>query len=122
MELLSLPQAARVKLQPRVKSYKADLDKMKKDARRLHTTLSNSVSRAALLSRPASQTPPPPYDPSVADADARTRLLSGTSRLEGASRRLEEAHRIALETESMGVGTLGVLREQREQIVRTRDT
>lgn len=53
--------------------------------------------------------------------DDRTRLLSGTQKLENASRKLEDAHRMALETEAIGVGTLEDLHRQREQIERTRD-
>jgi vesicle transport through interaction with t-SNAREs protein 1 len=53
--------------------------------------------------------------------DQRSRLLQGTQRLENASKRLEDAHRLALETESIGIGTLSDLHRQRQQIERTRD-
>lgn len=44
-------------------------------------------------------------------------------RLDGiGSRRLENAHRIALETEDVGADILRNLRGQREQIEHTRDT
>ena len=55
------------------------------------------------------------------DQNQRSRLLQGTDRLENASRRLEDAHRMALETENIGIGTLGDLHRQRNQIERTRD-
>ncbi|KXS15631.1 putative vesicle transport V-snare protein vti1a [Gonapodya prolifera JEL478] len=122
MELLSLPQQIRVRLQPRVKAYKTELEKLRKDAKRLRSTLSSSFDRAALLSHPVPSPRPPSLDAAVADSDARARLLGGTARLEIASRRLDAAQRIALETEQVGVGTLGVLQQQREQILRTRDT
>lgn len=51
----------------------------------------------------------------------RSRLLSGTDKLTDSSRRLEESHRIALETEDLGADILGNLRGQREQIEGTRD-
>jgi vesicle transport through interaction with t-SNAREs 1 len=54
--------------------------------------------------------------------DQRVRLLSGTERLNESSQRLQNSHRIALETENVGVGILGSLRSQRESIMRTRDT
>ena len=51
----------------------------------------------------------------------RARLLSGTDKLSDSSRRLEESHRVALETEDLGADILGNLRGQREQIEGTRD-
>lgn len=51
----------------------------------------------------------------------RSKLLQGTERLENASKRLDDAHRMALETESIGISTLGDLHRQRNQIERTRD-
>jgi vesicle transport through interaction with t-SNAREs protein 1 len=41
--------------------------------------------------------------------------------LQDSTRRLEESHRLALETEDVGAGILGSLRGQREQIQSTRD-
>lgn len=55
------------------------------------------------------------------EPDQRSRLLLGTQRLENASKRLDDAHRMALETEAIGIGTLGDLHRQRNQIERTRD-
>jgi vesicle transport through interaction with t-SNAREs protein 1 len=53
--------------------------------------------------------------------DQRSKLLQGTQRLENASKRLDDAQRMALETESIGISTLGDLHRQRQQIERTRD-
>lgn len=51
------------------------------------------------------------------------RLMEYEARLVGTgSRRLENAHRIALETEDVGADILRNLRGQREQIEHTRDT
>ena len=52
----------------------------------------------------------------------RTRLLSGTERLERSSQRLRDSQRIANETEGIGAGILGDLHVQRQQILNTRDT
>ena len=52
----------------------------------------------------------------------RQRLLQGTATLEDGSRRLEESHRLALQTEDMGADILRDLRGQREQIENSRDT
>jgi vesicle transport through interaction with t-SNAREs protein 1 len=51
--------------------------------------------------------------------DQRSRLIDGTERLQNSSRRLEEAQRIALETEGVGISTLEDLNRQREQMLRT---
>lgn len=65
-----------------------------------------------------------PYsdDPDPSAYSARTRLLQGTETLSDGSRRLENAQRIALETEDVGADILRNLRGQREQIEHTRDT
>lgn len=60
-------------------------------------------------------------DVEVATMDQRQRLLTGTNRLQDASKRLADSHRIALETEEIGAQTLGTLRNQREQIVRANE-
>lgn len=77
-------------------------------------------SRAELLSgaSPADD----PYSDEPSAYSARTRLLAGTETLQDGSRRLENAHRIALETEDVGADILRNLRGQREQIEHTRDT
>lgn len=48
-------------------------------------------------------------------------MLSATDKLNDSSRRLEDSHRVALETEDLGQGILGNLRVQRDQITGTRD-
>ena len=55
------------------------------------------------------------------DNDRRQRLLNNTGRLQSSSRRLEDTHRVALETESMGADILQQLKTQRETMTRTRD-
>lgn len=58
------------------------------------------------------------YDPQA----QRQRLLQGTATLDDGSRRLEDSHRLALETEDIGADILRDLRGQREQIENSRDT
>jgi vesicle transport through interaction with t-SNAREs protein 1 len=53
--------------------------------------------------------------------DQRSRLLHGTEKLSKTSNRLDEAHRMALETEQMGISTLGDLERQRRQLEDARD-
>lgn len=51
----------------------------------------------------------------------RQRMLSATDRLQDSSKRLEDSHRVALETEDLGAGILSNLHVQRDQIQGTRD-
>jgi vesicle transport through interaction with t-SNAREs protein 1 len=57
-----------------------------------------------------------------AQDDQRTRLLSGTERLDRSSQRLRDSQRVANETENIGAGILNDLSSQRQQILTTRDT
>ena len=54
--------------------------------------------------------------------DQRSKVLAGTERLAEGSRRLEEARRVALDTEQMGISTLEDLNRQRQQLERTANT
>jgi vesicle transport through interaction with t-SNAREs protein 1 len=81
------------------------------------------AQRSELLSGPGF----PPSDDPDTDEDpsaysSRTRLLRGTETLEDGSRRLDNAQRIAMETEDVGADILRNLRGQREQIEHTRDS
>lgn len=78
------------------------------------------TSRAELLggASPADD----PYSDEPSGYSTRTRLLAGSEQLQDGSRRLDNAQRIALETEDLGAGILRDLRGQREQIEHTRDT
>ncbi|GAA6011287.1 hypothetical protein JCM10207_008288 [Rhodosporidiobolus poonsookiae] len=59
---------------------------------------------------------------SGAGAAQRSRLLSATDKLADGQRRLEDSHRLALETEEVGTGILRDLRTQRDTLEHTRDT
>jgi vesicle transport through interaction with t-SNAREs protein 1 len=48
--------------------------------------------------------------------------LNSTDRLDSSNKRLQESHRIALETEDIGTGILGNLKGQREQLENTKAT
>ncbi|KAI8138686.1 hypothetical protein BJV82DRAFT_582678 [Fennellomyces sp. T-0311] len=56
------------------------------------------------------------------DNGRRQRLLNNHAKLQASSQRLEESHRIALESQAMGADILNSLRSQRETLTRTRDT
>lgn len=52
----------------------------------------------------------------------RSQLLSATDKLTDGQRRLEESHRVALETEDLGAEILRDLRGQRDTLEHTRDS
>ncbi|TPX42958.1 hypothetical protein SeLEV6574_g05317 [Synchytrium endobioticum] len=118
MELLSLPGPIRFRLQPRVKSYKDEIKKFEKELNRSSTVTGRSERDQLLGGAGGSHI----VDVEAAGMDQRSRLLHGTERLQGASRKLEDARRLALETETSGITTLESLSRQREQIQRTRNT
>ncbi|KAJ3282544.1 hypothetical protein HK104_010838 [Borealophlyctis nickersoniae] len=111
-ELSSLAAPVRSRLTPRLRSFKDDIKKLKRELAKG----SSQSERDQLLG--GSHV----VDFEVTGMDQRARLLQGTERLQDGSRRLDEARRIALETEAIGINTLSDLNRQREQIYRTRDT
>ncbi|KAJ3287146.1 V-snare-domain-containing protein [Rhizoclosmatium globosum] len=117
MELSSLPAPVKSKLQPRVKSFKDEIKKAKKDLGK-HNNLSD---RDQLLGGIGGSSNSHLVEMDHRGNDQRSKMLQGTERLQEGSRRLEEAKRLAMETENTGIETLGHLNQQREQILRTRD-
>ncbi|KAI9338844.1 hypothetical protein BDR26DRAFT_862870 [Obelidium mucronatum] len=117
-KLFRLPPQSGGKLQPRVKSFKDEIKKAKKDLVGVNTAISD---RDQLLGGAGSSSGSHLVDVDNHGNDHRSKMLQGTERLQEGSRRLEEAKRMAIETENMGIETLGSLNQQREQILRTKD-
>ncbi|KAJ1554990.1 hypothetical protein HK405_003497, partial [Cladochytrium tenue] len=125
-ELAGLSAAQRSRLAAFARSSRDEVRRARKDLEKAR----NSSERILLLSPsgPSAPTAAPrdtasgAVDLDLAFRDQRTRLLAGTERLQDSSRRLDDIHRIALETETIGVSTLTELSTQRDQILRTRDT
>ncbi|KAI9300722.1 t-SNARE [Cunninghamella echinulata] len=117
MELLNMPTASRSRLQTQLKANKAEYEKMKRDLKQLSTVNHRKELFGDLESQDHMM-----VDLDASSIDQRQRLLSGTERLGESSRRLEQSHRIALETESVGANILSTLKGQRETMTRARDT
>ncbi|KAF8684733.1 vesicle transport v-SNARE protein vti1 [Rhizoctonia solani] len=115
VEIQSMPQSLRGTYNTRVRGLKTELARWKKSAKDLHI----QSSRTELFNNATSGADDPYGDDAT---NQRTRLLAGTQSLADSSRRLEDSHRIALETEDVGADILRSLRVQREQIEHTRDT
>jgi vesicle transport through interaction with t-SNAREs protein 1 len=115
IELQGMHPPLRAQHQPRLRNAKATLARYKKLSKDQHAQLSRSM----LLSSPGLG---PSSDEPYGSSSDRTRLLAGTALLEDGAKRLQESHRIALETEGQGADILLNLRTQREQIEHSRDT
>jgi vesicle transport through interaction with t-SNAREs protein 1 len=119
IEIPSMPVSIRRTFQERLATSRAGVDK----ARKAYQEAGAEAARAELLSGRGSFDDPYGYgDDSDSAFNTRTRMLAGTEALNDSSRRLDNAHRIALETEDVGADILRSLRGQREQIEHTRDT
>ncbi|KAI8366944.1 t-SNARE [Choanephora cucurbitarum] len=121
MEILNIPTPSRTRLQAKLRLYKSEAEKLKRDLRRNTAILPKNNDREELFGGYGTGNEElNDYD--VSTMDQRQRLLSGTERLGQSSRRLEDSHRLALETEGIGINILSTLKGQRETIVRARDT
>ncbi|CAG8477705.1 7051_t:CDS:2, partial [Ambispora leptoticha] len=116
VEIMNSSNAARLRLQPRIRTYQSNLDKLKRDLKHASSRISGPTDREELLSGARGT------DLDSASTDQRARLLTGTERLAESSQRLQDSHRIALETEIIGANVLEDIRRQREQIINTRNT
>ncbi|GHJ86958.1 hypothetical protein NliqN6_3360 [Naganishia liquefaciens] len=121
VELHPMPASIRGPYAARVSSSKADLQKVKKTLK----DLQRESQRSELLGGGRRRGDPSLQDEPYTDGDdrdVRERLLAGTETLSDGTRRLENAHRIALETEDVGADILRNLHGQRSQLEHTRDT
>ncbi|KAG7094338.1 hypothetical protein E1B28_007937 [Marasmius oreades] len=113
IEVQGIPASIRPQYAARLKQSKIDMNRLKRVAKDMHA----KVSRGELLGPGGSfARSDDPYD------DERTTLLAGTHILTDGSRRLDNATRIALETETLGADILRNLAEDRERIENSRDT
>lgn len=110
LEKQNIPSAKRSEVNIRFRNYSTDIDEINRKLK------SFSDDRQALFGD--RYTDEPPQDEHL---EQRQQLLSGTDRLERSSARLQQSHRMALDTEDIARGTLGTLGVQREQIMHARD-
>ncbi|KAK9458936.1 t-SNARE [Lipomyces oligophaga] len=116
IELQNISSGSRAKVNARLRGYRSDLDRAKRELKRA----SEQADRNELFSGRGriGQNGPSMDDISQ---DQRQQLLSGTDRLEVSSQRLRDSQRLANETEAIGANILTDLRGQREQIVNSRN-
>ncbi|XP_077507158.1 vesicle transport through interaction with t-SNAREs 1a isoform X1 [Amblyomma americanum] len=112
LEVRTLSVGARPKYQNRVKSYQAELARLRKEFQRARVAFSDELKyREELLSN----------DDNCATDDQRQWLLDNTERMERSTRLLKGGYKLALETEKVGAAILSDLSSQRETITRARE-
>lgn len=111
LEKSNIPSATRAKANARYRNAQSDVDAL---SRRLKALIGEQGSDRRVLFGDRYTD-----EPGDAQLEQRQQLLSGTERLGRSSQRLQESQRIALETESIGAGTLADLHQQRSVIENT---
>eukprot|EP00743_Colponemidia_sp_Colp-15_P005384 GILK01005786.1.p1 GENE.GILK01005786.1~~GILK01005786.1.p1 ORF type:complete len:224 (-),score=35.98 GILK01005786.1:18-689(-) len=110
-----LAPIARTRLMPKVTRFRSDLDTLKRDYRRVKTKYISTDGREDLLGLGNRS-----KDSVTESSDPRTRLLDTTDRISQSNKRLEESHRLASQTEEVGVAIMSDLRVQRDTLNRAR--
>lgn len=113
MEARSFSQDKGRELLQKLKEYKADIAKLKDEAKSFTVQAANELDRAELGLGD---------DYGVTSAGQRERLLKTTERLNKTSDRIAQGRQTLLETEELGVNILQDLHSQRQTILRARDT
>lgn len=116
IEVQNLPTTQRSSYNTKIRQYKSQIDEVKDKYKKL----SDSQDKHELFGSRYRDN-----DDEGADGvsnSQRKQLLNNQSSLERSSQRLQDSHRIALETENIGGNILNDLRSQREQIGGARDT
>jgi vesicle transport through interaction with t-SNAREs protein 1 len=120
IEIASFPNSIKSTYSVKLRGYKAELDRLSSSLRK---SMQQTSSNRLATNESTGFNEDLESGRSSFDAQAqRQRLLQGTNTLEDGSRRLQDSHRIALETEDLGADILRDLRGQREQIENSRDT
>eukprot|EP01137_Pigoraptor_chileana_P028415 Opistho-2@931 len=110
-ELRMQPQPYRQKLQTRVRNYQSDLTKLKKDLRKAANPAVSA--RDELLGGDDDE-----GDIENGAAGSRARLLANDARLGRTTERIQNAQRVANESEQIGAAALGDLAHQHETLRR----
>ncbi|KAL7091349.1 hypothetical protein ACP275_12G099900 [Erythranthe tilingii] len=109
LEARSLQPSVKATLLAKLREYKSDLNKLKREVKKLTMPNSNQPAHEDLESGMAGA--------HEANANQRDRLTMSTERLNQSSDRIRESRRAALETEELGVSILEDLQQQRETLL-----
>ncbi|KAG5522421.1 hypothetical protein RHGRI_034562 [Rhododendron griersonianum] len=108
LEARSLQPSVKAVLLAKLREYKADLNKLKREVKKISS--GNQVSREELLESGMA-------DGQAVSVDQRQRLAMSTERLNQSSDRIMESRRTMLETEEVGVSILQDLHHQRDSLL-----
>ncbi|KAF3661966.1 Vesicle transport v-SNARE 12 [Capsicum annuum] len=108
LEARSLPPSLKATLLAKLREYKSDLNKLKKEVNKLALIGANQAAHDLDSGM---------MDPHAASANQRERLAMATERLDQSSDRIRESRRTAFETEDLGVSILAELHQQRETLL-----
>lgn len=108
LEARSLQPSVKAVLLAKLREYKADLNKLKREVKKISS--GNQVSREELLESGMA-------DGQAVSMDQRQRVAMSTERLNQSSDRITESRRTMLETEDLGVSILQDLHQQRETLL-----
>ncbi|CAM6094981.1 unnamed protein product [Calypogeia fissa] len=115
LEARNLPPTQKATLLAGLRSHKADLTNLKREAKKTLATRDGFAARDELLEGGMA-------DSDTLSADQRARLLTATERLNQSGDRIKDSKRTLLETESLGVSILADLHSQRQTLLHARDT
>lgn len=110
LEARSLQPSLKAMLLAKLREYKSDLNKLKREVKKLASGKSSQAAHDDLLEAGLA-------DADLASADQRGRLALSTERLDQSSDRIKESRRAALETEDLGISILADLHQQRETLL-----
>ncbi|OMJ08259.1 Vesicle transport v-SNARE protein vti1 [Smittium culicis] len=98
LELLNVSGAEKSLAGPKVKKYKSQLNVLKRKMQEQKSGLSNMAGDRAELFGSSNMAIGNFNNDEIGSYDQRARLLQGTAALEQSSRKLQDSHRIAIET------------------------
>ncbi|KAF5779536.1 putative GOSR2/Membrin/Bos1, vesicle transport v-SNARE domain superfamily [Helianthus annuus] len=110
LEARSLQPGVKAMLLAKLREYKSDLTKLKREVKKLASAKSSQTAHEELLESGLANA-------HMASADQRERLTMSTERLNQSSDRIKESRRAVFETEELGVSILQDLHQQRETLL-----
>nr|TKR74399.1 vesicle transport v-SNARE 12-like isoform X1 [Populus alba] len=110
LEARSLQPNVKAMLLAKLREYKSDLNKLKREFKRITSGDVNQASRVELLEAGMA-------DVHSVSADQRERMTMSVERLNQSGDRIKESRRTMLETEELGVSILEDLHQQRQTLL-----
>lgn len=110
LEARSLQPNVKAMLLAKLREYKSDLNKLKREFKRI----SSPDAHEELLESGKA-------DPNVVSVEQRERLAMSVERIDQSGERIRESRRIMLETEELGISIVEDLNQQRETLLHSRN-